>query len=245
MQTRSYFLIIPVLTLILVAGTVTGQERIGAKVGLNLNYVDGDHALSDTRDPGIGFLFGVTFKIPVNNNFVFQPELLLTQKGVNRSYTYPLNSFFTGTMEISEHARIWYLEVPLIAKFPFPIKGSWRPGVYVGSSVALRLFTSADGSYSTTPAGPLPGGSFDVPISNTESFDYAVLVGWDVTLPLMGRQITLDLRYTHGLSDVFKEANIGDAFAEGEEPVADYATGETDSVTHSVFSFTVGMPLPL
>ncbi len=245
MRSRIYLLGISFSAIVLLFGNVVAQDRIGAKVGLNLDYVDGDHALTDTRDPGIGLLFGITFKIPVNKNFTFQPELLLTEKGLNRSYIYPLNAFFTGTMEISEHARIWYLEVPLIAKFPFPMKGSWQPAVYAGSSVALRLFTSADGSYSTTPAGTLVEGSFDAPISNAEWFDYAILAGWDVTFPLMGRQVTPDLRYTLGLTDVFKEANISDAFAEGEEPVANYVTGETDSVKNSVFSFTLGMPLPL
>lgn len=65
----------------------TGDFTFGAKVGLNFSNVWDEKGLDFQADPKIGLAGGVFLGVPIGKILGFQPEILISQKGLQGSGT--------------------------------------------------------------------------------------------------------------------------------------------------------------
>jgi len=82
------------------------QVQVGLAFGLNTsNIVDANNSYRQTGTVS-GFNAGLTFDVPVANNFSFAPEVLYSQKGYFAE---------TNDGDLTQHFN--FIDVPLLAKF--------------------------------------------------------------------------------------------------------------------------------
>ena len=123
---------------------LNAQVEVGARLGLNLSNIvvkdqDGDLRQGSKATPGIHA--GLTFDIPVAQDFYVQPGALLSVKGskiMGDTYEYIYNdSYFGGDYTIY---NAYYLEVPVNILFkPYTGTGNGRLVVGAGPYVAYGL----------------------------------------------------------------------------------------------------------
>jgi hypothetical protein len=119
--------------------------------------------------------------------FSLQPELLLVQKGIERT-------------QPTHHST--YLELPLLARADFggPRLGGFALG---GAAVAYELacrvsFVSVAGSY----RGDCDSPNVAVRSTATRDWDVGAVLGGGMTFQLGVGRVTVDARYTQGLRDM-------------------------------------------
>jgi hypothetical protein len=163
-----------------------GQEpKLGIKGGLNLsNFYSAD---IDDRNMALGFHAGIYYRMPMDDFFAIQAELLFNQKGADFSNA----SIFTDEISL----RLNYIDVPILAVIKLGENFNIHAGPYFGYLLG-------------DPSGRLSGlidmqTSFDR--DNFHRFDYGLSggIGFDL-LPLK-----FGVRYNLGLSDIGKD-NLAD-----------------------------------
>ena len=158
---------------------------VGPKLGVSITDLRGEDAYVGTSSRG-GFCGGLILHLPMSQIFSVQSELLFSQKGTNnQSIGYGNVPFATGRLRLS------YVEVPLLAK----LRISPGPFVEFGPTVSYLLSASGEFSSSNSAVDIRP---------NFKDFDlgYAAGIGFQ---DAKGR--LLGLRYSRGLTDVFKVGN--------------------------------------
>lgn len=159
--------------------------QIGIKGGWQMATIDiqalGEDEPQESKG---GPIAGVSFRIPIGNLLALQPELLLSSKG----------SSDPGDGEDSITIR--YLEVPVLATLRFGAGASVSPFVSVGPALALKISAEADGQ---DEAG------VDVD-EFVKSNDVGLVVAGGVDF---GR-LSVEARYTHGLTNIFDVEGIGE-----------------------------------
>ena len=81
-------------------------------------------------EPRNEFIIGAFLSVKLKNNLEFQPEFYYLNKGVN-------------TVELGDDEspewKFSYIEVPVLLKYQFPVKGNIKPGIFAGPYVAFNL----------------------------------------------------------------------------------------------------------
>ena len=152
---------------VMVSASVHSQPvvEVGIKTGLSLgtmstdntgfvstirgNWDDIDFDDSFSSSAKTGLQAGGFVAINLGKYFTFQPELILTKKGVNvegsaiYEVTDPGFESVTG-YEVDEKISLTYLEIPILAKFRIPTSGGASPSLYVGPAFAFNLSGTDD-----------------------------------------------------------------------------------------------------
>ena len=174
------------LVLALLAGTPAAQAQqshTGIKAGGLLSDYAGPH-VDQGGSNRAGLCAGFVLNMPVSKVFAVQPELLVAQKG---SQSQP---FVTGLGIVKGSQRLYYLEVPVLAKFRS------RGGLFgeLGPTLGYLLSASA-----TIPNANGQAVTFDDrSIFHAFDWGYAVGVGFQAE-----KGLVLGLRYGQGLSPLF------------------------------------------
>jgi len=127
------------------------STRLGIIAGANLATLSGSFFPKASKRTG--FAGGLMAVLPVAPSFAIQPELMFTMKGANSD-----SGGFSAT------AKIYYVEVPVLARLEIPAYGRLKPFVYGGPSFAYRT--------SCTLAGHSAAGAFMVdPVDITVACD--------------------------------------------------------------------------
>ena len=126
---------------LLFAPLASAQVGFGVRAGLNTTTVipDNDVDIVD-RQPRLGFVGGAYAEVPVGP-VAIQPEVLFSQKGVNREDA------------ANGDVRVNYLEVPVLLKAGLPVSDLLDVDVFAGPALAVKLSDSVDGDFD--------GGSFN------------------------------------------------------------------------------------
>ncbi|UCF06583.1 MAG: PorT family protein [bacterium] len=157
-----------VLATLIGNAAIAGDISLGAKVGMiTANITQTPKEWEQTKSFKVGFMGGVYLNYAFNENFSIQPELLYTQKGVK-------DNLYDGFITIDLTASFDYIELPVLAKYTFTWKESFKPYIYAGPSFAatvsselevsaLLLSTEIDFSDLThvTDFGLVAGAGFD------------------------------------------------------------------------------------
>jgi hypothetical protein len=199
------------------------QEIFGAKLGGSLSNMIGDAAKSANTDPIFGFAGGPIVVYKLSDQFSLQGELLLIQKGVKRTYTVPV---LNGSIDIKETTKITALELPIIAKFPFPKQKSVVPSVYLGSAVSVALSANSKGDFKAAGYTPFPTGSFESKVENVRTLNCEVVIGTDFTFDVGESKLVLDFRYGVSPFGMFSDINDLNSISADKYYIADLNTGE-------------------
>lgn len=157
-----------------------GVNNVGFKGGVNFSNIHGED-VDDDFESKAGFNFGIVAQQRVSQNVRFQEEFLITQKGTKLDY----NGY-----EIVEKYN--YLEIPVLIKVKMGNPNS-PLSLYGGPS--FSFLTSAKNT--TTYNGYSVSGSVD---DYMNDFDLGINIGADLTMD----RFFFDVRYTHGLSNIYK-----------------------------------------
>jgi len=180
------------------ASAGAGDAAFGVKAGVNLATFRGDGAVLENDrgaiSPGnrVGFVGGVFLSLPLGPSALIQPEVVYTQKGAR---------YASGGDEIVWEAN--YLEIPLLLKVRLG-SGAARPALFVGPAAAFKLDAKA--------VGRSADGEQD---ENTEigesvrSVDWGLVLGGGVDIAAGDGTLTLEGRYTLGLSPLAKDPEPG------------------------------------
>lgn len=170
-------------SLLLCVSTSYGQQRFsaGPRVGLNLsNYWGNADGMS--FKPGIAA--GAFLMYSSLNHFGISADVLYSQRGTK---------YDNGAIKFTQ--RVNYLEVPVVARYFLTLNGNFRPNIFVGPSLGIKLNAKrVDGS----------SAAFNGENSNDfRNLDLGATGGFQLNWGTGNRQhFLIDARYNLGLSDV-------------------------------------------
>ena len=224
--------VIVIAILLLMFSTAVFAQSItakGIKGGLNIATVTGDDI--EGFDSKMGFVFGGFITYEVNETFSFQPEVLFSRKGAKFENEY-IDDDDKDYEEYEKEEVSWnfnYLEIPVLAKFEIPTEGKIKPNVFLGPALSFCLKASwhVDWEYKEYEDGVLvykEKGSYHGDFDVINDIDFGLAFGAGVDFG----EITVDARYTMGLSSIADEDEI---------------EGNADA-KNSVFSIMLGYALP-
>jgi opacity protein-like surface antigen len=178
-----------VIVFVLIASYSYAQDlKFGAKAGLNLTNIVGD----DVEDVDIkaGLYFGGFMNISLSDHLSFQPEILYSMQGWKID-----DEGDDMTIKTS------YINVPLLLKMS--LGGSGKIHIYAGPQLGFLLDAEVD---------------YDNDFgSGTEDLkDYINNVDFSLNLGLsfdVSDNMSLDIRYNRGLSNIIDDEEDGDAKA--------------------------------
>ncbi|MBC3794748.1 porin family protein [Spirosoma utsteinense] len=168
---------------LLCVSTSYGQQRFsaGPRVGLNLsNYWGNADGMS--FKPGIAA--GAFLMYSSLNHFGISADVLYSQRGTK---------YDNGVIKYTQ--RVNYLEVPVVARYFLTLNGNFRPNIFVGPSLGIRLNAKRVNGASAVFNG-----------ENSNDFrnlDLGATGGFQLNWGTGNRQhFLIDARYNLGLSDV-------------------------------------------
>jgi len=164
------------------AGGLTGK---GLKGGLNFANLHGDDA--EGWDSKIGFCAGGFITYSINGMFAIQPEVLFTMKGAKDEEEW-------GGETLKYTISLNYLEIPVLAKLSMSSQGSVVPSLFVGPYLAIKLTGKAKVEYA--------GESEEEDIEDLKATDFGLVFGGGVDFALGSSKVTVDARYTLGLTTI-------------------------------------------
>ena len=148
-----------------------------------------------------GLYIAVPFEISVTNGLFLQPELAYTRKGVRLNMQ---ETGETGTFEMDARTKFDYLSLDMLVKGKF---GTDAPQFYVLAGPGLAYaahgkvpaeFTVTNGTSSTEKETE----DIDFKEDEVSRFDFSVLFGGGLEMPLGPGRLVLDARYSLGLQNL-------------------------------------------
>ncbi|HYF33043.1 MAG TPA: porin family protein [Chitinophagaceae bacterium] len=160
----------------LFASTASSQGRFGIKAGIVLNYINTRGSGGDIySDLSIGHTFGASYTMPTSNNFAVQPEFNFVSLKSDEAIG-------------NSTAKFGYVQIPVLLK---GITNKQAFSVYIGPQLSFLTDASRKAS---------GGAKTDITKQVTETLFDGVM-GIEYITPI---KISINARYTHSFSNVFK-----------------------------------------
>jgi hypothetical protein len=193
--------------------TTYGQQRFsaGPRLGLNLSNYWGN-ADGMKFKPGLtagGFLMYSSL-----NHFGISADVLYSQRGTR---------FNNNAIKFTQ--RVNYLEIPVVARYFLTLSGNFRPNVFIGPSLGIKLNAKrVNGEILSSGSFPLINGDNNNDFSN---LDFGATGGFQLNWGVGNRQrFLIDARYNLGLTDV--QTNLPNIW------------GRRSSLQNSTFTLALG-----
>lgn len=173
-----------------------GRGTYGVLAGVNFANLGG----SDVQDAKTrtGFVGGVYAAWPLGTGLSFQLEALYSMEGAKT------NTGANGALKLD------YVRVPVLLRVAVPTASMTRPFLAFGPSFGLQTKCEVSGSSGTTSVSAscdefnrTAGGGFE-----NKTFDVAGRLEAGLTFDTNGRRFIVGGSYSHGITDVFKDANV-------------------------------------
>ena len=222
--------------------TIASEKKLfdyaGLRLGLNASTLGGD--APDGQDISIRktIQLAAFAAIQLNHQFVIQPEIHLSSVGATREYLSPVPG---GSLQLSEGAKITYIEVPVLLKFPLPLKPRFTPSVFFGPKFSLRSGAAVDGSYTAVGGTPTGDGDFNKNLSNTRAIDVGIVVGYDAIIGGGKTRYVIDVRYNYSITSPFRDVLDWRDGVTDDYPYIDLTTGSALNLKNRGFSITFGI----
>ena len=185
----------------------------GFKFGLNSANLDFSYTTTWARSPLSGFFLSAFYAVEFNKYIAFQPEICVSQKGT---------TWKSSDTNATSKWRLYYMEIPLLVKFTYPLNGGICPGAYIGPYGALLI-----GATEIYKENSNPEETTNI-YTDMNFFDYGLVIGgtleYRFTAPFRGR-IIFDVRYSWG-------------FANADKSIEDTLPGE--KAKNRVLTFMIG-----
>ena len=175
----------------LFSGHVCAQElTAGVKGGLNIAYLRGDDVDDEAIDSRMGLAVGGFVIYSVNEMFAVQPEVLVyTQKGAKVEKS-------EGAGSIKSTIILDYVEIPILARVIIPVEGNVKPSLLLGPALGIQLRAKNKWEYKLAEGSD----SGEDDLEDIRSTDFGFVFGGGVALDIGASALTLDARYTLGLT---------------------------------------------
>jgi Outer membrane protein beta-barrel domain len=170
----------------------------GVKGGVGLSGFWGANAGDSagfTDNVRAGFCGGLVGVAQLNENIGLQAELLYAQKGKSSSGDF-------ATFATQNDWKSDYLEIPLLFRLCYPLKGS-RVLVYAGPSLSFLLSSTL--TVTRTDEGGQQTVSSENTWGTTSAFDAALAVGGGMEFEIPTGEIIFDVRFTPGFVTTDRE----------------------------------------
>lgn len=203
-----------------------------------------------------GFQVGAFVTINLGSYLAIQPELIYTKKGVNvqGTLTHGISDvpYNTATHNLTEEIRLTYIEIPILVKFRIPTHGNVKPSFFAGPAYSFKHAASEGINYQLLEyydLDPHFQGIFHLDgqpdISNLTVPDIGLVVGGDIKISDGSVSFILDVRYTIGMSHVYKDVDP-EIFTDPRHiykwyPVADFYTGKASDAKNRALSVSIGL----
>ncbi|ESU20319.1 hypothetical protein FEDK69T_28350 [Flavobacterium enshiense DK69] len=158
---------------------ITDRSFFGAKVGMNVSYINYDPSVNGLEtDSKEGLVAGAYYNYAISKKTSIQPELLYSNMGADISQSYP-------SPDLGGRLKLEYLSVPILFKFN-PI---WRFSVFAGPQFDFLMHakSEADDKTKHNQTNNLKG----TDIAGTFGLEYWVTSG-----------IGVYARYIYGFTDI-------------------------------------------
>lgn len=195
------------VSLLLAATVAAGpQVKFGAKAGVVMATMTGDgwdkleeiNTVTIEEKYLVSPVGGVFAEVLLGTSGVsIQPEILYVMKGAKGEIT---EGSRTYTLKIKSD----YVEVPVLMKYNFTTAGKVFPFLFAGPVAAFNV--GAKVQYQDPPEDDPDLGDKDIDNANSVDFGLTIGGGSGLAIGQSGR-LTLDLRYTIGLADVFEDTD--------------------------------------
>ncbi|MCP4570376.1 MAG: PorT family protein [FCB group bacterium] len=237
---RSLLILMTVLLFTILHLPAEARPDKGIKAGVNLSSMAGDVGIGAESSPRMGTLFGGFLTYHVNDNLAIQPELLVSMKGIRREVAVPA---FGGRVDFTETAKLTYLEIPILLKFPVPTRKAIWPSVFVGPAVGFGLMGKNEGSYTVTGTTVIESSSFKGDLGNLRKLDFSLVIGGELGFMVGSQRFTLDIRYVSGLYGALGETDQLNSLPPEEIPLYDLRKDKALDIRNEVFSISIGLLL--
>jgi len=176
----------------------------GGKGGVTFGHFTGEDAELPVADKEmrLGFTAGAFATIGVHPIISIQPEVIYTQKG--QTYTAGTDAL-SGTWNVQAD----YLEIPVLAKVYWPTMTDTRPFVYAGPFIGFNMAANADNVYEVGSFDFATDADLDESINPVES---GIAFGVGITQQMRKSTISLDVRYTLGLTKAYDDTVFDEVF---------------------------------
>jgi hypothetical protein len=194
------------LVILPAARAVSAGIHPGLKVGVTVAHFDYVSISSSTQDLNSRSqaTFGGYLRLDVSRICSLQPELQYVPGGAEG--TFVVEDGVTPT-PVDGTLKMNYLEFPLLVMFRLPGAGALTPNFYVAPSVAVNLTSKLDADLTALGISPEDG---EVDIKDeVQSLLFRGAVGAGLDMRAGNGIVTLDVRYSRSLSDIFKGATEG------------------------------------
>lgn len=176
------------LALCLASSTLHAQKiQVGAKAGLAIANFVGDRDTDFESKPT--FVGGFPLSYPINRNLLLTPEIVYAAKGAKTTAT-------IDNLPLELNFSVIYLEFPLLAKYILSPRKKLSPIVTAGPVVSWNI----DSRVRFRVVGS--DNEFNEPDDSIKTMDYGVAIGAGVDFSWDLRRISVELRYTRGVSNL-------------------------------------------
>ncbi len=192
--------IIMVVSMLMIFST-QAYAGFGIKAGLSSsNWYGEDYEDTDELTDRVAPCGGFFISIPIAGLVTVQPELLYMMKGWGVS-----GDLFGMPVELD--VKVDYIEVPVLAKFNIFNALAVKPVVYAGPYLGFNTSSKVKGTLGSYSAEA----EFEDVFGKINDSDAGFVIGAGIDFNFALKTVTIDARYTHGLSKVYEP------FAGGED----------------------------
>lgn len=168
---------------------VAGEVSFGAKAGMGITgLTETPDYWESYKDYKTGFCGGLVCLYEFNDRLALQPELLFAQRGVK-------SNLYEGVILVDVTARFDYVELPVLVRYQFPLKGRFKPHIFAGPSISYTLSSELELSASVLSVTADIG-------SVTQVSDFGLVGGGGFGYEVGSGVVTLDARVYYGLTNV-------------------------------------------
>jgi hypothetical protein len=174
--------------------------RVGAKVGVNRSNFHSRELGTNRPAAEVGVTGGLFMSYSLVNWFAIQSEVLYSEKGAR------FHGSEIGLPDAEAKLHLDYVEFPVLARFSIPLQGALSPAFFIGPdfafNVSRKVNLSAGNTDQTISYDDIPG------VAPYETFEFNMVFGAGLDISLDPVLVTLEARYTLGLTDIVSPPNL-------------------------------------
>ena len=203
---KKTILVLGILFLFSISVSAMSLTEKGFKAGLNMSKMSGDdmvftnngNELTYEWNFSAGYSFGGFLTFNITDKFMFQPELLLSNRSVKIKDT-------------DSKLKLKYIEIPFLIKYNFQPEGKIRPSLFLGpyagfKNKARMLVDSASYSFLV---GEDVKSDYEIDIKNIKRMDFGFIFGAGFDYAMDIGVFSFDVRYSMGLTKITNDKKTG------------------------------------
>lgn len=191
--------------------TSNAQSSVGFKGGIYISNSWFSSLPMETQQKELlGVQIGTVINLDLGDHFSIQTEFLYIEKGYDLESKGTISSGLTFQSKVQ--SRISYLEIPLMARLTYNLNLGRQIYLVGGPSVGYALFGKDKSNFTFNGESFASTMDIDFETRQLERVDYGVAFGGGFIFKAGLKRMGIDLRFSLGLTDIFKSTEGGIIF---------------------------------